>query len=64
MVEGDLPGTPKRRAENITERWGYETHFREYALLLGRKGLEGLESINNFPDRIGLDEVWHKPLNG
>lgn len=43
--------------------WDYETRFREYALLLGRKGPEALESITNYPKRIDIGNVWHGALD-
>ncbi|MBE0649914.1 MAG: hypothetical protein IH595_03635 [Bacteroidales bacterium] len=45
------------------QRWDYETRFREYALLLGRKGKDGLESINKYPEKIELNSVWHQALD-
>lgn len=45
------------------QRWVYETHFREYARLLGRKGNEALESISRFPQKIELDKTWHTVLD-
>lgn len=44
-------------------QWDYDTHFREYMLLLGRKGSEGLESIDRYPDKIALNAVWHGTLD-
>lgn len=43
--------------------WDYDTRFREYALLLGRKGPDALESVNRFPERITLNNVWHGALD-
>jgi hypothetical protein len=45
------------------QTWGYETHFREYILLLGQKGKDALESIDQFPRQIELDARWHKILD-
>lgn len=56
MVEGELQNKPP-------ERWNFKTHFREYALLLGRKGKDGLESIDKFPKTIELDTQWHTALD-
>jgi len=63
MAEGELSGIPKRKAENNTDRWGYETHFREYVLLLGRKGSEALESIHTYPEHIALNHNWYGALD-
>src|SRR5688500_14179238 len=49
--------------KDLLNTWDYETRFREYALLLGRKGTEALESIDNFPEQIKLDSVWHNALD-
>jgi hypothetical protein len=58
MVE-DNGGGPTE----LLQRWEYGTHFREYVLLLGRKGEKALESIEQYPARIELDMVWHNVLN-
>jgi hypothetical protein len=63
MLDGESFGIPKGEAENRVQRWDYETHFREYALLLGRRGSEALESIKSYPERIELNSVWHGALN-
>ena len=44
-------------------RWKYDTHLREYLLLLARKGEVGLESVSKFPRIIELSKTWHKTLN-
>lgn len=52
---------------NFTEKqisaWAYESHFKEYALLLGRKGNNALETIENYPARIELNSWWHTVLD-
>lgn len=63
MVEGDSQALPKRKAENNNQGWGYEAQFREYAFLVGRKGKEAFESLDNYPSRIELDSSWHKVLD-
>lgn len=40
--------------------WDYDTHFREYLLLLASKGVKGLESRKNYPAQIELSQRWHK----
>jgi len=55
-VEGEQSAEPQ------VERWGFESHFQEYALLLAKKGKDGLESIDNFPQRIELNDEWHRTL--
>jgi hypothetical protein len=57
MVE-EIRGKGKEQPQN----WEYDSHFREYVLLLGRKGKDWLESIDNFPGSIGLEQSWHNPL--
>lgn len=49
--------------ERFVNRWGFESHLQEYALLVARKGKNGLESIENFPNRIELSDEWHHTLN-
>jgi hypothetical protein len=63
MVDGESAGILKRETEDHVQRWGYESHFREYTFLLGRKGKEALESIDNFPSRIELDPSWREALD-
>ncbi|MCL4552432.1 MAG: hypothetical protein M1305_02595 [Candidatus Marsarchaeota archaeon] len=58
MEEGDRQG-----AEYKPQRWDYEKHFREYLLLLARKGKHGLESLRSFPGKIELSPTWHETLN-
>lgn len=50
-------------AESRFNRWGFESHLQEYALLVARKGKDGLESIGNFPERIDISDEWHETLN-
>lgn len=45
------------------DKWDYSTYFREYLLLLASKKDLGLESKNNFPEKIQLSYGWHKMLN-
>ncbi len=53
-----LPVAPKP-----AERWGYESYFKEYLLLLASKGHLALEKTGMFPERIELGKTWHEVLN-
>lgn len=45
------------------EQWGYESHLKEYLLLLANKGVVALESSSKYPDKIELGKTWHATLN-
>src|SRR5688500_10335503 len=51
------------RAETKINVWGYESHFREYAFLLGRKGRDALEAMDKYPAKIELNNSWHGILD-
>lgn len=54
MTEGEI------KSDDIEPvRWDYDTHFRQYLLLLGAKGKDALETTGNFPSNIGLSAAWH-----
>jgi len=57
MWEREIP------KKDALRQWNYETHFREYLLLLSRTGKSGLEFFSNFPQVIELNRIWHKTLN-
>lgn len=57
---GEVGEIPITSPDNIPSRWGYESHFREYLLLMARKGETALESIEKFPERIELSRDWHE----
>lgn len=59
----DTVGKIENSGQEQLQRWDYQTRFREYTLLLGRKGAEALEPINKYPERINLDTAWHGVLN-
>jgi hypothetical protein len=59
MTEGESQASP----EGKIDTWEFESHFREYMILLARKGKDGLESIENFPKIIQLNNVWHETLD-
>lgn len=63
IKEGESQNFSENLKENNINVWRYETHFREYAFLLGRKGRDALESLDKFPARIELDESWHDLLD-
>jgi hypothetical protein len=63
MIEGDSPDLPKRKVEDYYQRWEYQAHFKEYLLLLGKKGKEALERIDSYPRGIELDASWHRVLD-
>lgn len=44
-------------------KWGYETHLKEYLLLLASKGPVSLEKTSLFPTKIELGKTWHETLN-
>jgi hypothetical protein len=55
---GVIPKSPKP-----PDRWGYESHFKEYLLLLATKGSIALEKTRQFPEKIELGITWHETLN-
>jgi len=57
MGEGEI-----KSEEGKHQRWDYDTHFREYLLLLARKKIGGLEFTGNFPRKIELSNGWHETL--
>lgn len=63
VKEGEQQSFQANTIENKINAWQYESHFREYAFLLGRKGRDALESIDNYPARIELDHSWHMVLD-
>jgi hypothetical protein len=63
MVEGETQTSIGGERENNIQRWGYENRFKYYLYRIGILGKEGVESINNFPDRIELSDIWHDRLN-
>jgi hypothetical protein len=50
-------------AENKIKVWEYESYFREYAFLMGSKGKDALETLENYPARIELGRSWHRALD-
>lgn len=50
-------------APKPVEHWSYESHFREYLLLLANKGNIALESSTKYPETIELSKGWHETLN-
>lgn len=58
MDEGEI-----KSGESKPQQWDYETHFREYLLMLSRKKIDGLEFFANFPRNIKLNNVWHETLS-
>src|SRR5688572_16742482 len=63
VKEGQPRNFPVNSAENRISVWEYESYFREYAFLIGRKGKDALETIENYPVRIELDASWHRVLD-
>lgn len=57
---GEVGEAPNMTADVAPSRWSYKSHFREYLLLLARKGDLGLESIQKFPEKIELNNPWHE----
>ncbi|HLD92509.1 MAG TPA: hypothetical protein VI795_03900 [Patescibacteria group bacterium] len=55
---GVIPRSPKP-----PDRWGYESHLKEYLLLLATKGSIALEKTRQFPEKIELGTTWHEMLN-
>jgi hypothetical protein len=55
-------GEPTTSPEYSKERWDYDGKFKEYLLNVAQEGKGALESINNYPERIGLNDTWHKIL--
>jgi len=59
MEQGEFQQQP----DNKLERWTYDGQLREYLLLYARKGEEGLESRNNFPQWMELSKGWHETMD-
>jgi len=51
---GDIVDAEYIDIEPKFERWSWEKHFRNYLLMLAKKGDKGLESLKNYPSKVDL----------
>jgi len=56
--KGVIPSSPES-----PDKWGYESQFKAYLLLLAAKGSIALEKTRQFPEKIELGVTWHEMLN-
>ena len=58
----EVAENPGKNLDIRNETWNFDSHFREYLLLLARKGESALESSDHFPLEIELNPIWHKAM--